>query len=196
MQDNYDFINKIYEDHRKVVESIGYRDLTNVVKMIADCLKSGRTVYACGNGGSAADAQHMVAELAGKFRIDRPGLRAIALTANTSVLTAIGNDFGYQFVFSRQIEALATAGDVIVLFTTSGSSNNILEAITAAGNKHSKVVAFVGPYNSVAEEYLMANRVEHVVISCGSTDTPRVQEAHELAYHIICELVEREMFGG
>ena len=163
--------------------------IANIASEIAMALKRGNKVLLCGNGGSAADAQHIAAELAGKFKLDRPPLAAIALTANTSVLTALANDFSYAEVFSRQVQALAASGDVLVGISTSGNSANVIAAMVDARNRGAIVIAFTGGGGKMME-------IADLHIAVPSTDTPRIQEAHILVGHIVCHLVEEELFGG
>ena len=148
--------------------------------------KGGKSLWA-GNGGSAADAQHMAAELVNKFRLNRSGLPAMALTVDTSILTAIGNDYGYDQVFSRQIVALGRPGDVFVGISTSGNSENLVKALDACREKGLVSVAVVGekPCRMDAYDYAL-----HVP----SSDTPRIQECQTLVGHILCEIVEQELF--
>jgi D-sedoheptulose 7-phosphate isomerase len=157
--------------------------------MIAS-LGAGGTIFYCGNGGSAADAQHMAAELAGRYFLDRPPLPAVALTTNTSALTAIGNDYGFTQVFSRQLDALATPGDVLVAVTTSGGSANVLAAVRAARRRRLVVIGLTG-----RKGLAFARRCDHALIS-PETSTPRIQEAHLVMGHALCELVERALFGA
>ena len=148
--------------------------------------KGGKSLWA-GNGGSAADAQHMAAELVNKFRLNRSGLPAMALTVDTSILTAIGNDYGYDQVFSRQIVALGRPGDVFVGISTSGNSENLVKALDVCREKGLVSVAVVGekPCRMDAYDYVL-----HVP----SSDTPRIQECQTLVGHILCEIVEQELF--
>lgn len=150
--------------------------------------RSGGKVLFCGNGGSAADAQHLAAELSGRFYKDRPPLYAEALHVNSSYMTAVANDYGYDDVFARMVEAAGRRGDVLSAFSTSGNSPNILKAIEKAKHQGMLVVGFTG-----ASGGKMAGRCD-VLLNVPSADTPRIQEAHILIGHIICEIVEREMF--
>jgi len=152
--------------------------------MLHEAVEAGKTLFTCGNGGSAADAQHLVAEYTCKYKDDRRPLRAVALTANTSHLTAVGNDFSFDDVFSRQIDALANEGDVLVAITTSGSSKNILKAIEAARQKKMKTIVLTGERGA----HLKASADS--VIAVPSTETARIQEMHELIYHAWCEYVD------
>jgi D-sedoheptulose 7-phosphate isomerase len=153
-------------------------------------LQTGNKILLAGNGGSAADAQHLAGEFVSKLAFDRPGLAAIALTVDTSVLTAIGNDYGYERVFSRQIEALARPGDVFIGISTSGRSPNIKAALTAARQKGVVCVGFTGAKGGDLPELC------DFCLRIPSDETPKIQEGHIVSGHIICALVEREIFGG
>ncbi len=163
-------------------------EVERAAEILAESLKAGGKVLACGNGGSAADAQHFTGELVGRFLYNRPPLAGITLSADTSVMTAIGNDYGFEQVFSRQVEGLGKAGDVLVGFSTSGTSPNVIEAFNVAQEMGLRTVAFVGP-------------AEHeVVVKCDSRFhvpskmTPRIQEVHQALFHALCESVEKKMF--
>ncbi|MGO8949665.1 MAG: SIS domain-containing protein [Ktedonobacterales bacterium] len=160
-----------------------------VADRLIEAFTAGRKVLLCGNGGSAADAQHIAAELVGKFYFDRPALPAEALTVNTSSVTAIGNDYSFDQVFSRQVEAFGVAGDVCVGISTSGNSRNIVEAFRVARRKGLVTVAMTG-----ATGGQLAAEADYC-IRVASTDTPRIQEHHILVGHILCELVEQALFG-
>lgn len=160
-----------------------------IVMQLASALRRGNKVLFCGNGGSAADAQHMAAELAGKMRVERAPLPAIALTTNTSVLTALANDYGFEEVFARQVGALAGEGDVVVGISTSGNSVNVILALEEARRKGALAVAFTGRGGRLKE-------IADLCLDVPSDDTPRIQEIHIAAGHIICELVEAELYGG
>ena len=156
----------------------------------ARAVEDGGKVMFCGNGGSAADSQHLAAELVGKLVFDRPGMAGLALTVDTSALTAIGNDFGYEFVFARQVEALGRAGDVLVGITTSGRSKNVLRAFEAARARGIVTVAMTGqargPVAEVADHWLA---VPH-------TETQKIQEGHIVLGHIFCALIEARIHGA
>ena len=162
--------------------------IADAVALCVGALKSGRKLLFAGNGGSAADAQHWAGELVSRFYYDRPGLPAIALTTDTSILTAIGNDYGYDYTFARQVEALGQAGDVLVAISTSGRSKNVLRALDVAEQKGIKVIGFTG-----ASGGDMAGRCE-VCFKVPSTETPRIQEGHEFIGHLLCALIESEIF--
>jgi D-sedoheptulose 7-phosphate isomerase len=164
------------------------RAVASAAEVMIASLQSGGTIYFCGNGGSAADAQHLACELAGRFFIDRAGLAAVALTTNTSSLTAIANDFGYEQVFSRQLEGLATPGDVLVAITTSGKSASILAAVHAAHRIGLTVIGMTGE-----KGMRFAEQCDLALISPSGV-TPRIQEGHAAMGHAVCELVERALF--
>lgn len=167
-----------------------YREmLTGVALLFVESLKAGNKLLFAGNGGSAADAQHIAGEFVSKFLFDRPGLPAISLATDTSILTAIGNDYGYEKVFSRQIEALGRPGDVFVAISTSGNSPNIIAGIEAAKSKKLAVVGLTGGTGG-----RMAGMCDHVLLA-PSLSTPRIQECHLVTYHLLCGLVEEAIFG-
>ena len=153
-------------------------------EMIIHALKNGGTVYICGNGGSAADAQHIAAELVGRFTRERKALPAVALSTDTSILTSIANDYTYEKVFARQVEALVREGDVLWAFSTSGASANVIAAAKLAKEKGASLLAFTGRTGATLEQ------LADICICAGSESTARSQEIHQLAYHIICDLVE------
>lgn len=163
--------------------------IASVSSCMAESLRNQGTVFFFGNGGSAADAQHLAAELAGRFLLERRPLRGIALTTNTSCLTAIANDYGYDAVFSRQLETMGSPGDVAIGISTSGSSKNVLKAFGVARAKGINTVALTGN-RGVAIHSL----VDHC-ISVRSDSTPRIQELHIMIGHILCEVVEEQLFG-
>ncbi len=154
------------------------------------CLSRGGRVFLAGNGGSAADAQHIAAELEGRYRRNRPALPVLALTTNSSTLTAVSNDFGFDDVFARQVEAHVRRGDLLLLISTSGKSPNVLRAADAARAKGARVIGFTGDTGGP-----LAARV-HRCLRVPSTVTSNIQECHILAGHIVCEIVETERFGG
>lgn len=158
-------------------------------RAIIDSLKAGNKLLVFGNGGSAADSQHIAAELVGRFKKERKALPAIALTANTSILTAIANDYGYDVVFSRQIEALGAKGDVAMGISTSGNSANVIEALKKARSLDLKTIALSGTDGGKMK------READISIVVETKDTPRVQESHIMIAHIICALVEDGIFG-
>lgn len=161
----------------------------DAVDAIVNCFRSGGRVYFCGNGGSAADAQHLAAEFSGRFYFDRPVLPADALHCNTSYLTAVGNDYGYDRIFARLISGLGQKGDILVGISTSGNSENILQAFEVCREKGVRTIALTGASGGKMKA------LSDLLINIPSTDTPRIQEAHITVGHIICELVEQAMFG-
>ena len=163
--------------------------INEVSKVIITALKAGHKVLWAGNGGSAADAQHMAAELVNKFRLDRPGLCSIALTTDTSILTSIGNDYGFQRVFARQVEAIGAEGDVFIGISTSGNSENLVLALEACRAKGIGTIAIVGEKPCKMDGY-------DLVIRVPSADTPRIQECQTLIGHIICDLVEKSLYNS
>lgn len=151
--------------------------------------RQGKKTLLAGNGGSAADAQHIAAELVGRYGFDRPSIPSLALTTDTSNLTAIGNDYGYDQVFSRQMEGMGSEGDLFIGISTSGNSVNIIKAINAAKAKGVKTVALVGRDGGE-----MAKLADYAII-VPSNATPRIQESHILIGHMICDIIEKELFG-
>ncbi|MGO4522112.1 SIS domain-containing protein [Dyella sp. 2RAF44] len=163
--------------------------ILKAVQVSVDALNQGNKLLFAGNGGSAADAQHWAGELVSRFYFDRPGLPAIALTTDTSILTAIGNDYGYDYVFARQVEALGREGDVLFAISTSGNSKNILRAIQAARTAGMRVIGFTGQGGGAMAELC------DVCFRMPSGETPKVQEGHEFVGHLICGLIEHEIFA-
>ena len=162
--------------------------VTVITDVMIDALQKGKKILFCGNGGSAADAQHLAAEFVSRFAFDRPALKAIALTVDTSALTAIANDYSYDYVFARQVEALANPGDVIVGISTSGRSKNVLAALKTAREKQAITIGFLGQ-----EGRDIGQIVDHS-LNIPSQETPKIQEGHITIGHIICALVERQLF--
>lgn len=156
---------------------------------ITECLKNDKKVLIAGNGGSAADAQHIAGEFVSRFMFDRPGLPAIAITTDTSILTAIGNDYGFEKIFSRQIEALAEVGDIFWAISTSGNSTNIITSIKSAKDKGMKVIGFTGGTGGKMKELC------DMCFVSPSLETPHIQETHITVGHILCGLVEAAIFG-
>ena len=154
--------------------------------VVVNAIKNGNKVIFCGNGGSAADSQHLAAELIGKFYFSRRSLPAVSLTVNTSIITAIGNDFGFEKVFARQLEGIGKAGDVLIGLSTSGNSENVMEAFRLAKELGISTLAFTGESGGILRD------LADILINVPSNDTPRIQEAHIMVGHIICELVEKE----
>jgi D-sedoheptulose 7-phosphate isomerase len=157
--------------------------------LVTAALAAGSKVLLCGNGGSAADAQHIAAELAGRLKRDRKGLPALALTVNASVMTALSNDYGYDMVFARQVEAIGSAGDVLVAISTSGASPNIVNALREAKSRDLVTIGLMGPGGAPMEEFC------DVAVRAPGSDTQRIQEAHIAIGHAICEVAELALFG-
>jgi len=170
-------------------EAGGVDIVVSAAEMIAECLAGQGCVYLCGNGGSAADAQHIAGEFVGRFQKDRRPLPAVALTTDTSVVTCIANDFGYEQIFARPLLALGSAGDILWAFSTSGTSGNVVAAARAARQIGVKVLAFTGKRRTPLEE------LSDVCLAVDAPTTAAAQEIHQLAYHIICDLVDRRLFG-
>lgn len=162
--------------------------IVEAVNLCVTALRGGRKLLFAGNGGSAADAQHWAGELVSRFYYDRPGLPAIALTTDTSILTAIGNDYGYDYTFARQVEALGQEGDVFVAISTSGNSANIIRAVDAARTRGVKVIGFTGKAGGKLAP------LSDLCFQIPSDETPRIQEGHEFVGHLLCALIESEIF--
>ena len=165
-------------------------EIERATTIVVNAIKNGNKVIFCGNGGSAADSQHLAAELIGKFYFNRQSLPAVSLTVNTSIITAIGNDFGFDKVFARQLEGIGKTGDVLIGLSTSGNSKNVVEAFKIAKKIGIKTVAFTGENGGILKDFA------DILINVPSNDTPRIQEAHILIGHIICELVEKEFVNN
>jgi D-sedoheptulose 7-phosphate isomerase len=183
-------IEKSFADHSKVIELVRGNLLGNIESiayLLAQTLISGGTLFWCGNGGSAADSQHMAAELVGRFKKNRRALRSLALTTDTSILTCVANDYDYESIFSRQVEAMGRQGDVLIGISTSGDSVNVIRAFEVAKSAGIKTVALLGKDGGkckvVADDALIIP----------SQNTARIQEAHILIGHVLCELIEKEM---
>lgn len=162
-------------------------DIVFVAGKVSDCIREGNKILIFGNGGSAADAQHLAAEFVNRFKLERPPLAAIALTTNTSILTSIGNDYRFDDIFSKQIEALGKKNDIAWGISTSGNSKNVIQAIKVANEKEMFSIGFTGRGGALSKR-------AQSVFAASSDDTARVQEAHITLGHIICDLVERMLF--
>lgn len=190
-----ELIKKQVEDSLKVKNSILQNEeilqlVLTISKKTIDAYKSGNKTILAGNGGSAADAQHFAGEFVSRFYFDRPGLPSIALSTDTSVITAVGNDYGYEKVFSRQIQANGNSGDIFIAISTSGNSENILEALKESKKRGIITVGLTGEDGGKMKELC------DYCVCVPSKETPRIQEAHILIEHIICSLVEEEIFGN
>lgn len=193
MQQDNDYVAAMLAESKRVIAAVNDdATLRAAVQRAAQAcvasLRAGGKVLFAGNGGSAADAQHMAGEFVSRFMYDRPGLAAVALTTDTSILTAIGNDYGYDKLFERQVQALGRRGDVLVAYSTSGSSPNILRALEAARGAGVVTVGFTGnrggPMGALCD----------ILLAVPSAQTPRIQEGHLVLGHVLCGLVERAMF--
>lgn len=184
-------INDSAATKKAIVENEALIDLLVVVaKECVEVYRNGKKILIAGNGGSAADAQHFAAELVGRYGFDRPSLPSIALTTDSSNLTAIGNDYGYEYVFSRQLEGLAQEGDLFIGISTSGNSQNVINAFVSAKDRGVTTVALVG-----RDGGKMAAMADYAII-VPSNATPRIQESHLLIEHMLCDIIEKEIFGG
>ena len=181
-----DILNIFEKSARVINESkASIKEINSAVNVIVKTIEKGKKIVIFGNGGSAADAQHMAAEFVGRYLIERDSLPAIALTTDTSVLTGIGNDYGFEKVFARQCDALVNNGDLVIAISTSGKSPNIIEGIKTSKNKNAKIILLTGKNN---------NKLKHltdITIRIPSNETPRIQESHRIIIHIICEFVEK-----
>ena len=162
--------------------------IEQAANLIIDCLKNNNKILLCGNGGSASECSHIAAEFVGRFKKERKALPAIALTTDMPIITAIGNDYGFDKIFERQIEALGKKGDVLISMTTSGNSKNIINAIEKSSSKGIKTIGLLGKDGG------RVKNTSNIEIIIPSDNTPRIQEAHLTILHIICELVEKKLF--
>lgn len=184
---------ELLADRRGLLEAPQYRaQVQAIVDVLVEALRSGKKVLWCGNGGSAAEAQHMAAELSGRFLRERPGLHSEALSVNSSTLTCVGNDYGYDSVFSRQVEAFARPGDVVIGMTTSGTSRNVVLALEAAKRRGATAIAFTGNGGGRVAEV-----ADHSLVGPDGY-AAIVQEVHQVMAHIVCDLVEQRLIfeGG
>lgn len=188
-------INELHASARCLGETMDNNLLVDKINQCAnlclDTLCSSGKIFLIGNGGSAADAQHMAAEFISRFAFDRPAIPAVALTTDTSALTAIGNDYGYEYVFSRQLESLGHDSDILLAFSTSGSSPNIIKALEAAKRLCMNTILFTG--NRLISQ--QTSSVADVVLNFPSSDTARIQEMHGVVIHILCGIVESSLYS-
>jgi D-sedoheptulose 7-phosphate isomerase len=168
------------------------KPIADAVEAVIGCITAGGKVLVCGNGGSASDAQHFAAEFVGRFERERPGLAALALTTDTSILTAIGNDYDFNSIYSKQVQALGSPGDVLIAISTSGNSGNVLAAVGAAHAKDMTVVALTGRSGGKLGALLMDTDV-HICVP--HDRTARIQEVHGLALHCLCDAVDQQLLG-
>ena len=169
-------------------DSGAIQSISDIAAILQDALLKGNKILLAGNGGSAADAQHLAGEFVSRFNYDRPGLAAFALTTDTSVLTAVGNDYGYEKVFSRQIEAVGREGDIFIGISTSGTSPNILNALLAGQDHGLTTIGFCGTHTKEFQKHC------DYIFSAPSSSTPKIQEMHIIVGHIVCGLVESSIF--
>lgn len=168
------------------------RPVTDAAMVLLNCITSGCKVLACGNGGSAGDAQHFAAEFVGRFERERPGLAALSLSTDTSIITAVGNDYAFDQIYSKQVQALGQPGDVLLAITTSGNSANVLEAIDAAHQKDMVVVALTGKGGGKVNSALHSGDI-HICVP--HDRTARIQEVHLLVIHCLCDAVDVSLMG-
>jgi len=189
MQHTSEIFAKAIAEHIRVVQAIhdDHSVLERIASKMSAAMLNGKKILWCGNGGSAADSQHMAAELVGRFLRERRGLPSIALTTNTSILTAIGNDYGYELVFRRQVEAICVSGDVVVGISTSGNSRNVCLALEKAREIGAYTVAFTGKNGGGLAQ------VADETLQIPSTETPRIQEGHILCGHMLCDYIEQSL---
>ncbi|MDO8561317.1 MAG: D-sedoheptulose 7-phosphate isomerase [bacterium] len=189
MSNSLDMIQARIKEHQAAVTLLAEQSpiIEDIANTFIQALQNGGKILLCGNGGSAADAQHVAAELMGRFKLERRAWPAIALTTNSSTVTAIGNDYGFEHVFARQVEALAKKGDVVVGISTSGNSENVLKAIEEGRKRGCTTVGITGKKGGALKT------AGDICFCAPSDDTARIQEAHILMWHIVCELVELEL---
>ncbi len=186
------YVENIFEDAIEVHKRFSVDNANKLIemsKMIVDCFHNGGKLLICGNGGSAADAQHLAAEFANRFVMERPPLPAIAITTDTSLLTAIGNDYSFEEIFEKQVKALCNENDIVWGISTSGNSNNVILGLRAAAKTGAKTIGFAGGDGGAMRGLCDS------IITVDSTITARIQEIHILSGHIICGLVDEMMFG-
>ena len=179
-------IEEHFIEHRAILDSVSKlgESIEKVANLLIRCLKNDGTIFWCGNGGSASDSQHLAGELVGRFVGDRKPLKSIALTADSAVMTCIVNDYGYEHIFSRQVQALGSEGDILVGITTSGNSQNVLNAFDVAEHKGMNTIGLLGKGGG------KASNLVHQSIIIPSNTTARIQEMHILIGHILCDLIE------
>ncbi len=193
-RDEIAYAKQVVGDHRDMIDRLSKDDgaieaVVSLSEMLVAAFRAGNCLWVCGNGGSAADAQHIAAEMNGRFLIERKPLPAVSLTTNTSCLTAIGNDYGFDEVFSRQVEGNGRKGDVLLGISTSGNSPNVVRAMRKSQEIGISAAALLGGKSGTAMD-----EVSDLSIHVPSHSTPRIQEGQELLYHLLCDLVEKRMF--
>ena len=187
-----DFSNQIIQIFEQSVDTIKKStsltsDINNAINLITDSIKNGNKLIIFGNGGSAADAQHIAAELIGRFKLERKSLPAIALTTDSSILTSLGNDYSYDVIFSRQCESLVLKNDVVIGISTSGNSKNVELGMVTARKIGAKTIGLLGNNGGIIKS------VSDIAIIVNSDDTANIQESHRVIYHIICNLIEKQL---
>ena len=187
-----DFSNQITQIFKQSIDTLNKStsltsDINNAINLITDSIQNGNKLIIFGNGGSAADAQHIAAELIGRFKLERKSLPAIALTTDTSILTSLGNDYSYDTIFSRQCESLVLKNDVVIGISTSGNSKNVELGMKTALKKGAKTIGLLGNNGGIIKS------VSDISIIVNSVDTANIQESHRVIYHIICNLVEKQL---
>lgn len=187
-------IKKEIAEHQEVMEkltSYQAKKIELIALALVNSYRNNGKMVLFGNGGSAADAQHIAAEMMGRFKVERKSLPAIALTPNSSIVTAIGNDYGFEYIFERQVDALVNAQDVVIGISTSGNAENVLKGLKKAKEKGATTIAFTGRTGGKLQE--IAHAID-IFLQVPSDNTPRIQEAHIAVGHIVCGLVEKELF--
>jgi D-sedoheptulose 7-phosphate isomerase len=190
-----DAIRHLFEDSIRTKQVSGVElaeSISQAVNLMLSAIKDGKKILSCGNGGSAADAQHFAAEMVCRFERERPGMPAIALTTDTSALTAISNDYGYNKVFAKQVQALGIEGDILLAISTSGNSDSVVEGIKAAQQNKMHVIALTGRDGGEMAKLLDINDIE---IRVPSDSTARIQEVHLLTIHCLCHQIDETLFG-
>ena len=190
-----DAIRHLFEDSIRTKQVAGAElaeVISQAVNLMLDAIEDGKKILSCGNGGSAADAQHFAAEMVCRFERERPGMPAIALTTDSSALTAISNDYGYSKVFAKQVQALGVEGDILLAISTSGDSDSVVEAVKAAQQKKMHVIALTGRNGGEMAKLLDINDIE---IRVPSESTARIQEVHLLTIHCLCHQIDETLFG-
>ena len=188
----HSFISAQLKEHCAVFDRIEAElagQIARIAVRLVETMKIGNKLLIMGNGGSAADAQHFAAEIVGRFKMERPALPAIALSTDTSIITAIGNDYGFERIFSRQVEALAAPGDALIAISTSGNSANILQALLTGRQAGCSAIGLLGKDGGTIKE------ICDLSLIIPSDDTPRIQEGHITVIHILCDLIEQTLFG-
>lgn len=181
-------INSLEITNKILQNELFLNKLTIIIQQIIDCYSRGNKIYFCGNGGSFADAQHLAAELSGRFMFDRDPLEVVLLGSNVSYLTAVANDYSYEDIFSRELKSSMKDGDILISFSTSGKSKNIIRAIEESKNKSVLSISFVGENKSQISE------ISDIVLNVPSSNTPRIQEIHKMLGHTIIEIIEKKIF--